>query len=106
MVGLIGDALGKLPHVVLHKGDEVAFGEKLGRFFVLYSENILKRVKIHDLEETIFNEAVHATLEKEHAKAPEWLEAQKKDGGFITKYAARLPSKKIFPSQSCLPTLC
>jgi hypothetical protein len=108
LIGLIGDALGKLPplmrrklsHVVLHQGDEVAFGEEEGHFFVLYSENAFKRVKTHDLEETIFHEAAHATLEKDHAEAAKWLEAQRKDGGFITKYAARLPLKEDLPESA------
>lgn len=45
LISLIGNGLGKLPalmrsklsHGVLHKGDEVAFGEEEGHFFVLYS---------------------------------------------------------------------
>lgn len=81
--------------MVLHKGDEVAFGEEEGHFFVLYSENIRKRVKTHDLEETIFHESIHATLEKDHAKSQKWLEAQKKDGDFITKLPGDFPSRRI-----------
>ncbi len=108
LITLISQALGKLPkfmrqtlsHVVLHQGDELAFGEEIGRFFVLYSDNIRKRVKTHDLEETVFHEAVHATLEKEHAKNPLWLTAQKKDGEFITEYAARLPLKEDLPESA------
>ena len=73
---MAAERLGKLPrfirtklsHTVIHQGDEVAFAEEGGRFFVLYSDNIETRVRNHDLEETIFHEAVHATLEKEHAK--------------------------------------
>ncbi len=108
LISLVGNALGKLPrlmrsklsHVVLHKGDEVAFGEEEGHFFVLYSENIRQRLKTHDLEETIFHEAAHATLEKDHAKNKNWLEAQKKDGDFITKYAKRLPLKEDVPESA------
>ncbi len=105
---LISEGLGKLPrfmraklsHVILHEGDEVAFGEEVGRFFVLYSDNIRKRVSTHDLEETIFHEACHATLEHVHARHPDWLAAQKKDGAFITKYAARLPLKEDLPESA------
>lgn len=105
---LVADGLGKLPklmreklsHVVLHKGDEVAFGEEKGHFFVLYSKNIRKRISTHDLEETIFHESCHATLEKEHARHPDWLQAQKADGSFITKYAARLPFKEDLPESA------
>ena len=108
LTALISEGLGKLPrlmraklsHVVLHEGDEVAFGEEVGRFFVLYSKNIRKRVETHDLEETIFHEACHATLEKEHAQHQDWLAAQKKDAAFITKYAERLPLKEDLPESA------
>lgn len=73
---------------------------ELGHFFVLYSENIEKRIKTHDLEETIFHEMMHATLEAGHANQPEWLEAQKADPGFITTYAAKLPKKEDLPESA------
>lgn len=105
LISLVGNGLGKLPvmmrsklsHVVLHKRDEVVFGEEEGHFFVLYSENIRKRVKTHDLKETIFHESIHATLQKDHAKSQKWLEDKKKDGDFITKYAMLLPLKEDLP---------
>ena len=104
----IGRAIGKLPqwmrnelsHVVLHAGNEVAFAEEKGKFFVLYSENIDKRLATHDLEETVFHESVHATLEARHANAPRWLSAQQADPGFITDYAAKLPRKEDLPESA------
>ena len=59
----VAEAVGKLPtfmrrtldHVVIHRGDETAFGESDGHFFVLYSENIKTRIRNHDLEETVFH---------------------------------------------------
>ena len=105
---MAAERLGKLPqfmrkklsHVVIHKGDETAFAEEGGRFFVLYSDNMDTRVRNHDLEETIFHEAVHATLEKEYAKRKPWKSAQKADPGFITKYAERLPAKEDLPESA------
>ncbi len=105
---MIGSALGKLPaeprrilsHVVVHSGDEVAFAEELGHFFVLYSENMKKRVAQHDLEETIFHETIHATLEAKHASNPQWLKAQESDPGFITEYAASNPLKEDLPESA------
>ncbi|MGC6453313.1 MAG: hypothetical protein ACON31_05350 [Candidatus Puniceispirillaceae bacterium] len=96
------EAVGKLPtfmrktldHVVIHRGDETAFGEAEGHFFVLYSENIKTRIRNHDLEETVFHESVHATLDKRYATSRKWRKAQKADGDFITKYARRLPKKE------------
>ena len=98
----VAEAVGKLPtfmrktldHVVIHVGDETAFGESEGHFFVLYSENIKTRIRNHDLEETVFHESVHATLDKRYANSSKWKKAQKADGDFITKYAKRLPKKE------------
>lgn len=94
--------LGKLPEpmrktltrVVIHKGNETAFAEDEGHFFVLYSENMETRVKNHDLEETVFHESVHASLDKKHAKSEAWLSAQKADGAFITEYGANNAGKE------------
>lgn len=105
---LLAEALGKIPaairrklsHVVIHAGDETAFAEEAGRFFVIYSENMDQRISTHDLEETVFHETVHATLEKEHAAAPQWIEAQTSDPGFITDYAAKHPQKEDLPESA------
>lgn len=91
----VARAVGKLPdfmrnrlsHIVLHRGDETAFGESEGRFFVLYSENVAKRVQSRDLEETVFHESVHATLDSRHLRDGKWRRAQRSDGTFITGYA-------------------
>lgn len=104
----IGDALGKLPkamrqklrRVILHKGDRVASSEHQGHFFIMYSENIDARVSTHDLEESVFHETIHATLEARHATSPEWLMAQKKDGDFITAYAASKPRQEDLPESA------
>ena len=93
------EAIGKLPtfmrktlhHVVIHRGNETAFGEHEGHFFVLYSQNIKTRIRNHDLEETVFHESVHATLDKKYAHSKKWQAAQKADGDFVTKYAKRKP---------------
>jgi len=84
----------KLDHVVIHKGDETAFGEADGHFFVLYSDNIRTRIRNHDLEETVFHESVHATLDIPFANSRKWRKAQKADGQFVTEYAKRNPAKE------------
>lgn len=99
IVRKITDPLGRLPsfmrkklnHVVVHKGNETAFAEDQGRFFVLYNENIKKRIQTHDIEETVFHESVHATLDIPLASSSGWLAAQAADNDFITKYAASEP---------------
>lgn len=98
----VAEAIGKLPtvmrsrldHVVIHEGDETAFGEADGHFFVLYSENIRTRISNHDLEETVFHESVHATLDSTHLRKRAWRRAQDADNAFITDYAADLPDKE------------
>ena len=91
--------LGKLPtalrrgveRVVVHKGGEdvTAFSDE--GVIILYSDNATKRIGTHDLEETVFHESVHAAWDKTHETSAEWLDAQKKDGCFITKYAMKNP---------------
>ena len=96
-VEMIVEPLGRLPnfmrqrlsHVVLHQGDETAFAEDRGHFFVLYSENVKKRIRSHDIEETIFHESVHATLDDDYSASAGWTEAQKSDGAYITRVRSR-----------------
>lgn len=96
--------LGRLPHfmraslshVVVHDGDETAFAEDLGRFFVVYTDNMDDRISTHDLEETVFHEAVHATLDISHAGSAKWQKAQAEDADFVTRYAAQNPNGEDF----------
>jgi hypothetical protein len=90
----------KLSHVVIHKSDLTAFAESDGHFFVLYSENMETRVRNHDLEETVFHESVHATLDLKHSKSKAWLSAQKADDDFITEYAASNLTKEDLPESA------
>jgi hypothetical protein len=91
--------LGRLPSVlrrgvsrlVIHKGKENATGFSDVGLIVLYSDNATKRIGTHDLEETVFHESVHAAWDKEHSASAGWLEAQKKDGRFVTEYARKNP---------------
>lgn len=101
----IANALGKLPlplrtkldRVILHQGDRAATSEHIGHFIMLYAENIDKRVSTHDLEETVFHEMMHASLEFGHALSDEWVAAQEADGDFITTYAAKNPEQEDLP---------
>lgn len=98
----LGDPLGKLPvfmreklsHVALNTGDKTAFAEHLGHFFVMYSENIDTRISNHDLEETVFHESVHATLDYTVLEDERWVLAQQEDGCFVTRYAMERPNKE------------
>lgn len=98
----VAEAIGKLPtfmratldHVVIHTGDETAFGEADGHFFVLYADNIVTRLRNNDLEETVFHESVHATLDAAYLRNRDWRAAQRADVGFVTHYAAGRPDKE------------
>lgn len=89
-----------LDHVVLHSGNEGAFAEEDGKFFVIYSENMDVRLKNHDLQETVFHESAHVAFEGQHAAAPGWVAAQKADSAFITEYARELPLKEDIPESA------
>jgi hypothetical protein len=101
----LGRCLGKIPvfqinmldHVVIHKGDATAFAETEGQFFVLYSDNMDKRISTNDLEETVFHESIHATIQNIYETSADWKNAQIADGKFITEYAKRLPSLEDMP---------
>lgn len=101
---MLAGPVGKLPfkmrttlsHVVVHKGNLPAFSEHLGHFFVLYSQNMETRIGNNDLEETVFHEAVHATLDHEYRDTIKWKNAQKTDGVFVTRYGARNPDAEDF----------
>lgn len=94
--------LGKLPkfmrdilsHAVVHNGDAGAFSDAEGHFMVLYSDNMDTRISNNDLEETVFHETVHATLDEIHASSSAWTNAQTSDGNFITDYAEEYPIRE------------
>jgi hypothetical protein len=97
--------LGKLPlvqrdmldHVCINTGNHTAFAETQGHFFVLYSENIDARIQTHDLEETIFHESVHASIQDVYENDSIWTNAQQADGNFITTYAQQKPHLEDMP---------
>jgi len=96
--------LGRLPkfmrddvgHIIIHKGDETAFAEEKAdsRFFVLYSDNMDVRIRNNDLEETMFHETAHVSLDVSYEKSLGWLAAQKKDNAFLTKYGKDRPRRE------------
>jgi len=97
--------LGKLPfvqrdmldHVVINIGNHTAFAETAGHFFVLYSENMDNRISTNDLEETVFHESVHASLQDLYEQDTAWTNAQEADGNYITYYAQNHPHLEDMP---------
>lgn len=92
--------LGRLPLVVrhgirlfgVHMGDET-FHAGSGKIFV-YSEMTDRRIGENHLEESLFHESVHATLDTQYRLSPVWVAAQEKDGAFLTRYAASSPQRE------------
>lgn len=100
--------LGKLPfvqrdmldHVCINTGNHTAFAETQGHFFVLYSENMDDRISTHDLEETVFHESVHASLQDIYEDDTAWIYAQENDPSFVTDYAESLPHLEDMPESA------
>ncbi len=92
--------LGQLPSLLragigrfsIHGGDE-GFHAGKGQI-VVYAERATRRIAQAHLEESLFHEAVHATLDDEHRLAAAWQEAQRRDGGFLTSYAQATPDRE------------
>ena len=84
---------GQLPTVLregirslgIHRGDKTASAGS-GKIFV-YQDNAIKRQSRNKLEETLFHESVHASLDNEYMNSRAWRAVQKADPGFMTEYA-------------------
>ena len=79
----------KLRHIVVHKGGDetTSFAEDKGHFFTVYSGNATKRIGTHDLEETLFHEATHASIQEDYLASAAWSDAKARDSAYITDYA-------------------
>ena len=93
-------AIGRLPavllsgldRVVIHAGDEL-FGGFRGRVLIHTGQG-KRRIADGFLEEVLFHEAAHASLDSVHADAAEWRAAQRADGVFISDYAREHPGRE------------
>lgn len=94
------EPLGRLPTLLragigkfsLHMGDE---GPHAGTGqIVFYADTATQRESYDHLEESLFHEAVHASLDDEHRLADDWIAAQNADGAFLTSYAQRSPERE------------
>ncbi|MEP4247972.1 hypothetical protein [Tateyamaria sp.] len=92
--------LGQLPLVLrsgikqfgIHKGREGFHGGS-GKIF-MYQDQSSHRISQNKLEESIFHEAVHASLDARYRLDPDWVAAQNADGRFLTRYAASRPDRE------------
>ena len=85
-------ALGQLPTMLrrgidrfgIHDGDETA-SAGAGKIFV-YRANAINRQGYQHLEETLFHESVHVSLDPYYMYNQNWRAAQEGDPGFVTRY--------------------
>jgi hypothetical protein len=61
---------------------------------IAYSGSADQRASYNHLEETLFHEAVHASLDDDHRLSDGWRRAQASDGQFLTSYAAGGPERE------------
>lgn len=95
----IADPVGRLPvelrsdieRIGLLAGDHSAQGDGGGEGIHLYEENVARREASSRLEETLFHESVHTSLDDLYGDSPEWKAAQAADGNFLTAYARQAP---------------
>lgn len=93
-------ALGRLPFLVrsgltqigIHKG-RPTYSAGPGKMFV-YAQRTDIRLAQNRLEESLFHESVHASLDRTYARAPIWQDAQAADDAFLTDYAADHPDSE------------
>lgn len=92
--------IGRLPTVLrkdvetvsIHKGGKPFGGG--GRGLLIHTGMGERYKKDGILEETLVHEASHTSLDHDHARAPQWLKAQKADGRFISTYAREHPFRE------------
>lgn len=92
--------LGQLPTLLragirrfsVHRGNK-GFHAGTGAIIV-YSGGADERAAYNHLEESLFHEAVHASLDARHRLSEGWKRAQASDGRFLTSYGARRPERE------------
>ena len=95
-----GRLLGQLPYVLrtqvlslwIHKGVELFGGGNRSVLVHTGQTEFYERDGI--LEETLFHEASHSSLDGLHAASAGWLAAQQADNGFISTYARDNPTRE------------
>lgn len=97
---LYAPALGRLPTALragikrfsVHEGRRGYHAGTGG--IVVYAQTTENRLSYDHLEESLFHEAVHASWDRDHRLAPEWIAAQQSDGMFLTRYGQKSPERE------------
>lgn len=93
-------AVGQLPvclrrdlrSITIHDGEQPFGGGNQN--MLIHVQQAVKLEKEGILEEVLFHEATHTSLDADHKVAAGWVSAQKADGGFISTYAAENPVRE------------
>ena len=103
-------ALGRLPAVLLSRaqkvhinsGHELLGGNWRDRSFLIHTEQGQDYIRSGFLEEALFHEGAHVSLDGAHTSSAEWRTAQTEDGVFISEYARDFPDREDV-AESILP---
>ena len=85
--------LSRLIDVEIHAGKGVFGGNRIGTIHI-HTEQGASYARGGFLEEVLFHEGVHVSLEADHENAPGWRSAQAADGQFISTYARDHPTRE------------
>ena len=102
-------ALGRLPAFLMTNAREVeisavdaAFQGNEAGIFHIYTGDGEELIRNGFLEEVLFHEAGHASLDRHHKNSAGWRQAQDTDGVFISEYARDHPDREDV-AESILP---
>ncbi len=102
-------ALGRLPAFLMTNAREVEINDGVELFggnpngsFLIHTGQGQRYIDDGFLEEILFHEAAHVSLDARHANAPGWTTAQTADGVFVSTYARDNPGREDV-AESILP---
>ena len=109
-VDVFAPALGRLPAVLLSRAEKVHVNAGDGLFggnwddrsFLIHTGYGRGLLRDGFLEEVLFHEGAHVSVDGVHASAPGWRAAQQADGGFVSDYARDHPDREDV-AESVLP---
>ena len=108
-VDVYAPVLGRLPAVMLSRATSVQvnagrelFGGNADGSFLIHTGQGAEYLRDGFLEEVLFHEAAHVSLDVDHTDSPGWRAAQAADGEFISTYARDFPDREDV-AESVLP---
>ena len=96
--------LGQLPTIArmdikrlaIMKGNKTAMADGGGEGIHIHSGNAALRDSHNRLQETLFHEAMHTSLDDIYSTSDGWQQAQKSDGKYLTIYGRERPEREDF----------